>query len=120
MNNPVENQTVLKAKFMKIQLLMCTVFVLFICLFSAKTFAQAPPEPGGDPLIPNEIKSQIVKIVPFQLSPILSYKKNSIARGIDGAHFKMKIYFVSKNWRVFMQECSDCHQTFMSNKISTV
>jgi hypothetical protein len=82
---------------MKMQLLMRTIFVIFIYLFSAKIFAQGLPDPGGDPLKSKERKTQIVKIVPFQLSPVFSYKKNNSAMGIVAVHFKMKVYYVPQN-----------------------
>jgi hypothetical protein len=80
---------------MRIHLLICTVFVLFICLFSAKTFAQGPPDPGGDPMLHLKIIGRaIVEIVPLQPSLIYADKNHNTAIGIDGDHSQMKIHFV--------------------------
>jgi hypothetical protein len=82
---------------MKKQLLMRTVFVLFICLFSAKTFAQSLPDPGGDPMMDSKIIGKaIVEKLPLQPSLLHYDKNNNTAIGIDGDHSQMKIHFVPK------------------------
>ena len=80
---------------MKKQLLMPTVFVLFICLFSAKTIAQGSPDSGGDPMLDSKIIGKaIVEKLPLQPSLLHYDKNNNTAIGIDGDHSQMKIHFV--------------------------
>jgi hypothetical protein len=58
---------------MKIQLLICTGFVLFICLFSAKTFAQLPADPGVDPMLDSTvIQNPIVEKGPINYAQPIS------------------------------------------------
>jgi len=54
---------------MKIQSLMCAVFLIFISLFSEKIFAQGPPDPGGDPMDSIVIKKPMVQVIPLQSPP---------------------------------------------------
>jgi hypothetical protein len=62
---------------MKKQLLMRTVFVLFICLFSAKTFAQLLADPGGYPMLDSTvIQNPIVENGPInhaQPTTVMAY-----------------------------------------------
>jgi hypothetical protein len=75
---------------MKKQLLMRTVFVLFICLFSAKTFAQLPADPGGDPMLDSTvIQNPIVEKGPInnaQPTTVMAYPNPYLS--IE--HFKVK------------------------------